>query len=198
MKHLPANKAATESQATRLSSRERLIWQAHQVFRQRGYYATSMAELGAACGMLKGSLYYHFAGKQDLMQEVLLSAYDLFKEQVFQLAYQQQMAPRQRLQAMLETTEQFYFTRKGGCLMASVGLEVGDRIPSFTVVIRRFLADWVEAFTHLLRTQYEAELADEKARAAVQEIQGALLLACINEDRQCFTTTCQRILAYLK
>lgn len=43
---------------------------AARLFRERGYAVTSMRDIGAAAGMLAGSLYYHFASKDDLLVAV--------------------------------------------------------------------------------------------------------------------------------
>ena len=48
-------------------TRDRLILSAAQLFRQRGYHATGLAEILTAAAVPKGSLYHHFpAGKADL------------------------------------------------------------------------------------------------------------------------------------
>jgi AcrR family transcriptional regulator len=43
---------------------------AARLFAGRGYAAASMREIAEACGMLPGSLYYHFAAKEDLLVAV--------------------------------------------------------------------------------------------------------------------------------
>lgn len=45
---------------------------AGQLFITRGYHSTSLAQVAAAVGMLKGSLYYHIASKDELLMEILL------------------------------------------------------------------------------------------------------------------------------
>ena len=40
------------------------------LFAQRGYAATSMRDIAQAAAMLPGSLYYHFAAKEDLLAAV--------------------------------------------------------------------------------------------------------------------------------
>lgn len=43
---------------------------AARLFAARGYSATSMRDIAQACGMLPGSLYYHFPAKEDLLVAV--------------------------------------------------------------------------------------------------------------------------------
>lgn len=40
------------------------------LFAEKGYVATSMRDIAQRCGMLPGSLYYHFAAKEDLLVAV--------------------------------------------------------------------------------------------------------------------------------
>lgn len=40
------------------------------LFRERGFHATSMRDIAKATGMLSGSIYYHFASKDDLLLDV--------------------------------------------------------------------------------------------------------------------------------
>src|ERR1700682_1008017 len=41
-----------------------------QLFREKGYHATSMQDIAAAVGLYKGSLYHYIGGKQDLLLQV--------------------------------------------------------------------------------------------------------------------------------
>lgn len=60
-------KKTDAASATRL----RILDAAARLFRERGYGGTSQRDIAAACGMQAGSLYYHFASKEDVLAEVL-------------------------------------------------------------------------------------------------------------------------------
>lgn len=180
------------------SGRDFIIWKAYEVFREQGYYQTTMADIGQACQMLKGSLYHHFSSKEDLMQQVLLAGHEKFSREVLQLAYHEQTPPRQRLEQMLALLDQFYFDQQGGCLMGLVGMETATRQPAFIRTIKDFFSDWIAAFAHLLSTQYPPAEARELAGRLVQEIEGAVVLSCIFMDKQYFTTMRNRLAELLK
>ncbi|HEX2863016.1 MAG TPA: TetR/AcrR family transcriptional regulator, partial [Deinococcales bacterium] len=51
--------------------RQAIVKTAAQVFARRGYRATTMRAIAEACGILPGSLYHHFRGKEDIILEVM-------------------------------------------------------------------------------------------------------------------------------
>jgi TetR/AcrR family transcriptional repressor of nem operon len=86
-----------------------------------------MADLGEACGLLKGSIYYYFPSKEELMKQVLEKAHSRFREHVFSLAYRKEMPASMCLQHMLDKMEVSFFDGQGGCLMGNIGLETAGR-----------------------------------------------------------------------
>ncbi len=52
-------------------TRERILDAAALVFSERGYAGARLADIAAAAGMQTGSLYYHFPGRDELVEEVL-------------------------------------------------------------------------------------------------------------------------------
>jgi AcrR family transcriptional regulator len=48
-------------------TRQRILVTASHLFVERGYASTSIRDISERLGMTKGSLYYHFASKQDLL-----------------------------------------------------------------------------------------------------------------------------------
>lgn len=50
--------------------RERILRVAAEHFVAHGYEGASMREIAADCGITKAALYYHFAGKSELLTEV--------------------------------------------------------------------------------------------------------------------------------
>jgi TetR/AcrR family transcriptional regulator, transcriptional repressor for nem operon len=54
-----------------MSARDRLVTATQDLLWERGYAATSPADVQRAAGAGQGSMYHHFAGKQDLAQTAL-------------------------------------------------------------------------------------------------------------------------------
>jgi AcrR family transcriptional regulator len=59
-----------------------LLAAATRLFRERGFHATSMQDLGAALGMNRGSLYHYIAGKDELLWLIVGRAFDLLDGRV--------------------------------------------------------------------------------------------------------------------
>ena len=52
-------------------SRERILDAAAKLFRGQGYHSVRLTDVAAEAGMQKGSLYYHFGSREELVIEVL-------------------------------------------------------------------------------------------------------------------------------
>lgn len=72
--------------------------EAARLFRAHGYEGTTMREIAKAAGMLPGSLYCHFANKDELLRAVYLRGVDQVSEAVL-TATQRHEDPWDRLEA---------------------------------------------------------------------------------------------------
>ena len=53
------------------ATRERILLEAARLFRHHGYAATTLREIADAAHIKAGSIYYHFASKEEILGEVL-------------------------------------------------------------------------------------------------------------------------------
>lgn len=85
----------------RNKSRDSIITAALELFAQKGFHNTSMAQVAKAAGVSKGLIYNYFESKDELLKGVfelgLKDADVLFEEH-------QEADPRERLRGMLEHT----------------------------------------------------------------------------------------------
>jgi AcrR family transcriptional regulator len=56
-----------------VSRREQILLTAAELFAERGFHGVSVVELGAACGISGPALYRHFASKDAMLAEMLVS-----------------------------------------------------------------------------------------------------------------------------
>lgn len=54
-----------------MDTKEKIIWEALELFSSRGYGAASMREIARAVGIRESSLYNHFAGKREIFNAIV-------------------------------------------------------------------------------------------------------------------------------
>ena len=56
---------------TTLTGRDLVLDQAARLFLERGYVETTLRDIGTACDVKAGSIYYHFESKADILSHIL-------------------------------------------------------------------------------------------------------------------------------
>ncbi len=153
-----------------------------KLFRKKSYHNTSMADIAEACGLLKGSIYHYFPGKEALMKEVLAHVHSLIKTEVLSIAYLSDQAPGERLEAMFRQFNKVFLSEESGDLMGNIGVETAWVIPEFSEQIRSFFQDWMDAHRHIYEDVTDHEQAAELAEQTVAEIEGAVMMTRIFRD----------------
>lgn len=74
---------------------------ASELFRERGYAATSVRDIAQALNLQGGSLYAHMASKEDVLWSIVTRAADRFNEEVGPIAADATSSPADRLRAMI-------------------------------------------------------------------------------------------------
>lgn len=62
-----------KSPSGRGGGREAVVGAALRIFSESGYHGASMRDIAAAAGITPGSVYHHFAGKQEILQAVMMA-----------------------------------------------------------------------------------------------------------------------------
>ncbi len=160
-----------------------IIREALTLFRTQGYHKTTMANIGDACGLLKGSVYHYFSSKEDLMKEVLEVLRDHYRDRVFIYAFDESLTPLERLQLLGEKSIHVFVNGEGACLMANIAMETNDVVPEFRKPIRAFFDDWIHALQHIYRDRYSPEAALFFAKETICAIEGAAMMMRIYNDK---------------
>ncbi len=69
-----------------VSRREEILLAAAKVFQEKGYRGTTVQDIADAVGMLKGSLYYHFANKEEIFYDIIHDPLQRFVDHMAQVA----------------------------------------------------------------------------------------------------------------
>jgi AcrR family transcriptional regulator len=157
-------------------------------FRERGYEGASLAELSAATGLVKSSLYHHFpGGKQDMAEQVMAYlearlAADLYAP------LRSNQPPAKKLSAMLDALDAFYDGGKRACLYERLSASV-DRA-RFRRPLRRAFATWMEAVETLcVEAGLSKTVARTRAEDFVVRVEGALIVCAGTDDCSVFGRT---------
>ena len=73
-----ATAAPSKTDARRTDTRERILYEASNLFAAMGYHATTTREIARAVGIRQPSLFHHFASKPEIMQALLTYDLDAF------------------------------------------------------------------------------------------------------------------------
>jgi len=168
------------------TDKETIIIKSIHLFKVHGYYKTSMADLGKACGLIKGSIYHHFKGKQDLGLSCLQHVHTVFNESIFIHASKRNLSAQKQLDCLCEGVEQYFLASEGGCLLGNWSLEVINDIPEFKDEIQGYFNSWEDALVKILISKFDEKEAHTLAKQSIASIQGALMMMRLYNDETLF------------
>jgi AcrR family transcriptional regulator len=85
--------------------RELIVAASAELFARKGIRSTTVREIADAAGILSGSLYHHFASKDDIVQEILLGFLDALTSR-YAAVLDAGLDPAQALRALVLTSLQ--------------------------------------------------------------------------------------------
>ena len=156
--------------------KQQLTDQAIALFRAKGYSATSIDEIVKACGITKGSLYYHFRSKEELALAAMDQVHRHFSDHIFHLITAVENPGVNELAAFDEAVETFFLVHPDGCLLANLSLEIGASSELFKARIRRFFDDWRACYAEVFAGTHPPARAATLAEDAVASVHGCILM----------------------
>jgi AcrR family transcriptional regulator len=117
---------------------------AAQLFRDRGYDATSVSDVARALGMTKAGLYHHFESKEALLFEIMMYGLDRVRDDVIVPA-RTIRDPEERLRAMIVSHARIA-TRGQGAIA-----HLGDEIRALPPAGRRQIEQRMRVYFDLIR-----------------------------------------------
>ena len=178
-------------------NKEYVVHQELKLFRRKSYHQATMADIGEAVGLLKGSIYHYFKSKEELMREVMFYVHKFFRDQVFVHAYDKNLTPEERLQKMSQVTERIFLGKAKGNIMGNIGLETAHVHPEFQEQIQIFFKQYIKAIKTIYAEKFPENIAQDLAEQAVAEMEGALMLSRIFDKKEYFVKANRRLMERL-
>ena len=191
-------------QSTQVQTRDRIVEAARQLFFERGYTATGIADVLKAADANSGSLYHFFPSKEDLLVAVLEKYQRMLEPQVLKPAFARTKDPIERLfkilegyRLLLETTD-FQL----GCPIGNLALEVSNsHTKARTLIVENFQA-WCEAVRGLIAEagdRLPSDLDSEGfATHVLATMEGAVMLARAYRSFEPFDKTINQLKDYIR
>ena len=156
-----------------------------EVFRDRGFEGASMADLAAATGLGKSSLYHAFPGGKDEMARAVLARIRASLEGNVVSALRGSGSIPARLKRMAHAIETLYQSGDVGCVLGAFSLGLSGQ--RFRAELQDIFGLWIDALAGVLREAGIASLdARHRAEDALVAIEGSLVLACGTGDPAAF------------
>ena len=184
------------------STRNRLIVAALELFAEKGYAATSIAEVLRRAEANSGSLYYFFPAKQDLLLAVL-EAYRLgIGPMLLDPAWVGVGDPVERIFALL-ARYRFALDASAcayGCPIGSLALEIHEPDPVVREALAANFAAWVAAIEQCIeaaRTRFPSDIdARALAELVLTVMEGGVMLARTHRDIAYFDRSVAQLRRY--
>lgn len=159
-----------------------------ELFRQQGYEGTSLNDLATATGLEKASLYYRFpGGKRDMALAAAAHVGRWFESNIF-VPLAEPAPPLDRIKAVARRLRAFYGDGAKPCMLDSLSLPGGP--PELANALSSACKAWHEAFANLARDAgLSRRCADDRARQALIQIEGSLVLSRVTGNRKIFLDT---------
>jgi len=186
------------SMPRRTDSRSKMIHAAAELFRQRGYHATTFSDVVRESGAPRGSTYFHFpGGKQELAREAIARAGDEMEEMVDEAArHADDAGSLVRALAQMVASRLERSSYQSGCAIATMVLELAPRDEEFSADFDSVFGRWRAA----LVTRFEP-LGIAPGRAAVladltiSAFEGALVLSRAARSIEPLKTTIEALVS---
>ncbi len=175
-----------------VSERADAIGPLAEVFREYGYEGASLALIGKATGLGKGSLYHFFPnGKEEMVRAVLDDISQWFENAIY-APLRNEPDANGAIRAMLASTDQYFRTGRRVCLVGA--LAVANTRDRFAQAIQAYFVGWVDALqSALIRQGRDRDQSRVLAEEAVLSIQGAIILSRALDDPAVFQRAVNRL-----
>ena len=171
-------------------TKQQIISSVAPLFNERGYFATSMADVMRVSKQQKGTIYRYFASKDELAIAAFDYAYARVKKR-FAKAIKDKANTVERLIAIVEIhaelLEDPFF--EGGCPIFNTAVEGDDTHPELFARALRAMQEWQEMLKITLvkgieRGEMQALNPDEVSSIIISSLEGSIVMAKLYADKK--------------
>ncbi len=171
-------------------TKQQIISSVAPLFNERGYFATSMADVMRVSKQQKGTIYRYFASKDELAIAAFDYAYAKVKKR-FAKAIKDKTNTVERLIAIVEIhaelLEDPFF--EGGCPIFNTAVEGDDTHPELFARALRAMQEWQEMLKITLvkgieRGEMQALNPDEVSSIIISSLEGSIVMAKLYADKK--------------
>ncbi|WP_036479587.1 TetR/AcrR family transcriptional regulator [Myxosarcina sp. GI1] len=171
------------------ATKSRIVRQAAELFNQKGYAGSSIADIMQATGLKKGGIYNHFSSKEDLALEAFNYAYSLMSQKIWQ-AVRTKTNAVERLQAMVSSYLDYIDCPPiaGGCPILNTAIETDDTDSPLRDRALQALNSWRSLIVNIVvkgikkgevRSHIEPDVV---ATVIISTLEGAIMMSKLERD----------------
>ena len=177
-----------------------IIQQAAQIFNQKGYAGSSIADIMQATGLKKGGIYNHFKSKDDIAIQAFDYAVSLVQQQAWKVVKQKTNAIS-RLKALMQIHLDYIDNPPlpGGCPIMNTAIESDDAYPLLRDRAQQAMNSWHSLIIRIVnqgikKQEIKANINPEiVASFLISAIEGAIMMSKLYQD----TIHLQRVISSL-
>jgi TetR/AcrR family transcriptional regulator, transcriptional repressor for nem operon len=186
------------------ATRTRLVMTAMQLFWEKGYNSTSIADVLKGAEANSGSLYHFFPGKSDLLVAVLERYHEGIGPMLLQPAWEGVEDPVERVFALLARYRKSLLDTDCvyGCPIGSLALELHEPDLRVRTMLAKNFGAWIDAIEAALNEARAGFAADFDAREVAQLVltvmEGGVMQARTFRDIAYFDAAVRQLRQYIE
>lgn len=170
------------------TSNRAIVVAAADLFRRHGYDGASMQALAEAVGILKGSLYSRFKGKEALAVAVV----EMLRAELLQDAGTDEGDWRERFVGFVDRLAD-YLRHHKRCAALHLAYSLSDGAEQPAAAVRAFFRDTRQHMVGLIGEAMPEQDARELAEDAIAAVEGATLWLALDDDDRPLARAVERI-----
>ncbi|MEM6428489.1 MAG: TetR/AcrR family transcriptional regulator [Deinococcota bacterium] len=170
-------------------AKPRLLAAAGELFQDKGYHAVGIQEICDAAGVNKGSFYYFFPSKRDLVLAAIDAQVEIYQQELMQPAFSSDVPVAEQFRQFFHL---MYLARRNlasctGCFFGNLTLELSTHDELVRGKLQSIFEGWTLGFERVLQAAVEAGALPKldtrrTAQALVALFEGSALLAKAYND----------------